>query len=88
MTEFQVKETEKNCDYQVQYKDEQMDGRIRELGEHYERLLDEAGTKYETLKMEKSEMVIYLWLFYVFCWHVCDTHHSRNYRLPVWILRE
>lgn len=58
MTQFQVKEAEKNCEYQVRYKDEQMDGRIRELEEHYERLLDEARTKYETLKMEKSEMVI------------------------------
>lgn len=88
MIQFQVTETEKNCDYQMQYKDEQMDGRIRELEEHYERLLDEARTKYETLKMEKSEMVIHLWLFYVFVDMFLTLVIPEIIDLPVWILRE
>lgn len=66
VTQFQVKETKKDCDYQVRYKDEEMDGRIKDLEQHYERLLDEAQTKYETLKMQKLETVIHLWQFYVF----------------------
>lgn len=88
MIQFQVKETEKNCEYQVRYKDEQMDGRIRELEVHYERLLDEARAKYETLKMEKLEMVIRLWLFYVFVDMFLTLIIPEIIDLPVWILRE